>query len=104
MFNSIHIFDINIPGLTRAAAFEMGAHGITCNAICPGVCNTEMAQKQFQNADGARLDNAGVLKSIPVGRLGEVDDVANAALFLASEASSYMTGACMDVNGGNIML
>ena len=83
----------------------MGAFGITCNAICPGVCNTEMAQKQFAKADGeARNDNAGVLKTIPLGRIGEVEDVANAAVFLASEASSYMTGACMDVNGGNMML
>ena len=84
-----------VLGLTRAAAAELGPQRIRVNAICPGSIQTEGVR--------INLDEAGVAKRLartPLGRLGEVDDVASAALFLASDESSWMTGESVLVDGG----
>jgi len=84
-------------GLTMAIAREVASRNITCNAIAPGFIETSMTavlSDEFkQNA----------VKQIPLGRLGTPDDVANAAAFLASEESSYITGHVLNVNGGMLM-
>jgi len=84
-------------GLTMAIAREVGSRNITCNAIAPGFIETAMTSalsEEFrQNA----------LKSIPLGRLGSVEDIANAVAFLASDEAAYITGHVLNVNGGMLM-
>jgi NAD(P)-dependent dehydrogenase (short-subunit alcohol dehydrogenase family) len=82
--------------LTRSLAKEL-APGVRMNAICPGLVKTDMARALWEgNEDGF----AGV---VPLHRLGEPDDIANAALFLASDASSWMTGTMLVVDGGMLL-
>jgi 3-oxoacyl-[acyl-carrier protein] reductase len=84
-------------GLTMAVARELGSRNITCNAVAPGFIETAMTEvlgEEFkQNA----------AQQIPLGRVGTVDDVANAMAFLASDEASYITGHVLNVNGGMLM-
>jgi NAD(P)-dependent dehydrogenase (short-subunit alcohol dehydrogenase family) len=86
-------------GLTRAAAKELGPHGITVNAVCPGLFDTELTR---ENATEEEL--ATYARSFPVRRLGEAREVAELVAFLASPAAGYITGAALDINGGDLML
>lgn len=86
-----------IIGLTKTIAREYAARGITVNAVAPGFIATAMTDALTDNV------REEMLKSIPVGALGSVDDVANAAVFLASAASGYITGQVIHVNGGMYM-
>jgi 3-oxoacyl-[acyl-carrier protein] reductase len=86
-----------VIGLTRALAKTLGPYGITVNAIAPGPSATQMTESWL--AEWSRT----FLKQIPLGRVGEPDDIANAALFLASDEAAYITGICLDVNGGIAM-
>jgi 3-oxoacyl-[acyl-carrier protein] reductase len=81
-------------GLTKAVARELGSRNITCNAVAPGFIETSMTAVLSEELREAAL------KMIPLGRIGTVEDVANAASFLASEEASYITGHVLDVNGG----
>jgi 3-oxoacyl-[acyl-carrier protein] reductase len=83
-----------IVGLTKAAAKELGHAGVRVNAIQPGLIHTEMTEQMPAEIFAARV------KEIPLGRAGEPEDVANAALFLASDLSSYLTGIVIEVGGG----
>ena len=83
-----------IVGMTKAAAKELGHAGIRVNAIQPGLVRTAMTEKMPPEIFEARV------KEIPLGRAGEPEDVANAALFLASDLSSYLTGIVIEVAGG----
>lgn len=82
-----------VAGLTRSIALEYGAQGITCNAVLPGWIATES-----QTPEEAR---AGL--ATPLGRSGTPEEVAACALFLASDAASYVTGAMLVVDGGNVL-
>ncbi|HMS78774.1 MAG TPA: glucose 1-dehydrogenase [Burkholderiaceae bacterium] len=84
-----------VLGLTRAAAVELGPSKVRVNAICPGSIQTEGVRINVDPAMAARR-----LARTPLGRLGEPDDVASAALFLASAESSWMTGESVLVDGG----
>ena len=87
-----------VVALSRIAAMELGPHGVTVNAVCPGYVLTEMGA-------GTRTDDqvaAWTAKS-PLGRLGRPDDVASAVAFLASDDGSYMTGQAINVTGGMCM-
>ena len=84
-----------ILALAKSLARELGPAGIRVNAVNPGVIHTAMTE----NAYDADL-RASVTASIPLGRFGTPDDVAGACLFLASGLSGYITGAEIDVNGG----
>ncbi|KJR49107.1 3-oxoacyl-[acyl-carrier protein] reductase [Desulfosporosinus sp. I2] len=81
-------------GLTKVTAVENATKGITCNALAPGYINTDMMNKYPDDQLKA------LISKIPVGRFAEPEEVADAALFLASDSSSYITGAVLDINGG----
>jgi len=86
-------------GLSRHLAREWARHNINVNAICPGLIETPMiAAKNLQE----RLDF--FLGQIPLGCLGKCQNVADLVLFLASDESSYITGATIDINGGSLMI
>lgn len=84
-----------VLGLTRSAAAELGAKRIRVNAIAPGSTKTEAVAAMLTPEKLALR-----LAKTPLGRLGEVDDVANAALFLASDESAFISGATLSVDGG----
>ncbi len=86
-----------IIGLTKATARELGSRGITVNAIAPGFINTQMTD----GLPDAVKDT--YKKQIPLGRFGEVSDIAKTVGFLASDAANYITGQVISVNGGLYM-
>ena len=84
-------------GFTKSVARELAPRGILVNAVAPGFITTDMT---------ARLSDelkAGLLKTIPLGTFGQAEDIANAALFLASPAARYITGQVLTVDGGMVM-
>jgi gluconate 5-dehydrogenase len=85
-----------IAGLTRALAAEIGKQGVTVNAICPGFFVTEANQVHSQNPKF----NTWVQERTPLGRWGDPEEVGGAAIFLASEAGSYVNGHLLMVDGG----
>ena len=88
-----------LQGLTRAAAKELGQFGITVNAVCPGMIDTELTHEY---ASDDLLQHLAA--SYPVPRLGTSREVADLVCFAASEAAGYITGASLDINGGDLML
>ena len=86
-------------GLTHAAAKELGKFGITVNAICPGMIDTELTR---EHADDDLLERLAA--GYPVPRLGTSVEVADLICFAASEAAGYITGASFDINGGDLMM
>ena len=86
-----------VIALTKTTAREFASKNIRANAVAPGFINTDMTQAL---PDKAR---ESMLASIPMQKMGESDDIANAALFLASDLSSYITGHVLSVNGGMYM-
>jgi NAD(P)-dependent dehydrogenase (short-subunit alcohol dehydrogenase family) len=87
-------------GMTRAMAIDHGPEGIRVNAICPGYINTPLMEKWLDSVPDREATMREVLKVHPVGRIGTARDVARAALFLASDAASFITGTCLVVDGG----
>ncbi len=83
-----------IIGLTKAAAKEVAGRGITVNAIAPGYIDTDMTQVL---SDTVREK---VIAQVPLGRMGNVNDIADTAVFLASDMASYITGQVISVDGG----
>jgi 3-oxoacyl-[acyl-carrier protein] reductase len=86
-----------ILGLTKAAAKELAPRNIRVNTILPGIMRTAMAEQL------APEDLAARLTDVPLGRIGEPHEVADAAVFLASDMSSFVTGAALEVSGGRFM-
>jgi 3-oxoacyl-[acyl-carrier protein] reductase len=87
-----------IEAFTRAIALEYGSHGITANAIAPGGIDTDMSRAVMTPEYRARR-----IQELPVRHLGEVEDVAYCALFLATEQAHYLTGQVLQPNGGWVM-
>jgi NAD(P)-dependent dehydrogenase (short-subunit alcohol dehydrogenase family) len=87
-----------VLGLARAMAREFGGDRIRVNSVTPGLIQTDIT--------GDKLTpemRADIIKGIPLGRLGDAADVANACLFLVSDLSTYLTGITLDVNGGMLI-
>jgi 3-oxoacyl-[acyl-carrier protein] reductase len=92
-----------IGGLTRHLAKELGKNNIYVNAVAPGITISGARVEGLWNAKSAE-EKKKTLDSIPLGRLGRPEDVANVVLFLASDEASYITGATIDSNGGRWMV
>jgi len=83
-----------LVGFTKSLAREVGTRGVTVNAVAPGFIDTAMTQALNESQQEA------ILQQIPLGRMGDADDIANAVAFLASKEASYITGTVLHVNGG----
>jgi len=97
-----------VVSYTQSAALAMAPHGIRVNAIAPGVIDTPMwgqVDALFARYEGLRLGEkkAAVSKAVPLGYMGRPDQVAGAAVFLASDEASYITAQTLNVDGGNVM-
>ena len=88
-----------VLGLTRHIASEVAEHGITVNAVCPGLIDTNMTRATITTAEADAY-----AASFPISRLGRPDEVADLIVFLASEQAGYITGASLDINGGDLMI
>ncbi len=84
-----------VHSLAKAMARELGPHGIRVNAVAPGMTDTALLVGKIDDAGKSR-----VAEGVPLGRLAQPVDIANACLYLASDLSSYVTGIVLDVNGG----
>ncbi|NWF54598.1 MAG: SDR family oxidoreductase [Syntrophaceae bacterium] len=89
-----------VLGLTRHLARILAKDNIRVNAVCPGITNSERLMKRIQEK-GSEED---LKKAVPLGRIGDVDEVAACCLFLASDLAGYVTGVSLDVNGGALMM
>lgn len=83
-----------VIGITKSAAKEMASRGITVNAIAPGYIDTDMTSVLSDSV------KENIMSAIPLGRMGNVSDIAETAVFLASDAASYITGQVISVDGG----
>tara|TARA_B100001996_G_scaffold138153_1_gene105116 strand:- start:143 stop:844 length:702 start_codon:yes stop_codon:yes gene_type:complete len=83
-----------IDGFTRSLAKELGSRNITVNSVAPGFISTDMTED---------LTNENIIKNIPLGRMGTVEDVVSLVLFLSSEDANYITGQTLVVDGGLFM-
>ena len=86
-----------VIGLTKTAAKEFASRNITVNCVAPGFIETDMTQAMKPEA------HEEFLRNIPLARYGRPEEIAGAVLFVASDASSYMTGQTLHVNGGLVM-
>jgi NAD(P)-dependent dehydrogenase (short-subunit alcohol dehydrogenase family) len=96
-----HAAKHGVIGFTKSAALEYAARGIRINAVCPGLIWTPMADQMVAAGQGEALK--AMEKSIPMGRVGRPEEIANAVLWLCSDAASYVTGQSISVDGGFIM-
>jgi NAD(P)-dependent dehydrogenase (short-subunit alcohol dehydrogenase family) len=99
MLGTYAMSKLALIGLVRNLAAEFGPGGVRFNAICPGLVRTEFARELWDNPE----TEARVQAEIPLRRLGEADDFQGIAVFLASDASRYMTGQALTVCGGSNM-
>jgi NAD(P)-dependent dehydrogenase (short-subunit alcohol dehydrogenase family) len=96
-----HAAKHGVLGFTKSAALEYAARGIRINAICPGLIWTPMSDQMVATGQGEALD--ALLKSVPMGRYGRPEEIADPVLWLCSTAASYVTGQSISVDGGFIM-
>lgn len=89
-----------VDGITKALGCEVGADGITVNAIAPTVFRSPLTQWMFEDTEEAKAVRNGFLTRVPKGRLGEPEDLAGPLLFLASRASDFYTGHILYADGG----
>ncbi|MCF6231783.1 MAG: SDR family oxidoreductase [Rhodobacteraceae bacterium] len=99
MLGTYAMSKLALISLVRNLAAEFGPSGVRVNAICPGLIRTDFARELWDSPEGERRAR----KEIPLGRLGEPEDLAGVAVFLASDASRYMTGQALTVCGGSAM-
>ena len=85
-------------GMSKSLAFEVASRGITVNIIAPGFIETPMTDKLNED------QKTNIMSQIPAGRMGTATEIASAALYLASQEASYLTGATLHINGGMAMI
>jgi len=85
-------------GMSKSLAYEVASRGVTVNAIAPGFITTAMTEKLNED------QKSKIMKQIPAGRMGNCEEIAAAALYLASEQAGYVTGSTLHVNGGMAMI
>jgi NAD(P)-dependent dehydrogenase (short-subunit alcohol dehydrogenase family) len=109
LFNGAYaVAKAGVVMLTRVMAKELAGAGIRVNAICPGVIQTDFTEWRFK-LEADILDStveerqAEMLKTIPIGRLGTPEEVADLVVFLVSDQSAYITGQAMNITGGQLM-
>ena len=88
-----------VLGFTRHLAKEAAPYGITVNAVCPGLIDTEMVRATISDEQ-----TSAYAASFPIARLGAPEEVAELVVFLASDRAAYITGASLDINGGDLMI
>ena len=88
--------------MTRAMAMDHGPQGVRVNCVCPGDTVTPMEHKDAANRGMTWEDFVAGASARPLGRMGEPDEIARAALFFASDESSFVTGAALPVDGGGV--
>ena len=96
-----HAAKHGVLGFTKSSALEYAARGIRINAVCPGLIETPMAAQMRAGGQTEALE--GMLKLVPMGRYGRADEIADAVLWLCSDASSFVTGQSISVDGGFTM-
>jgi NAD(P)-dependent dehydrogenase (short-subunit alcohol dehydrogenase family) len=96
-----HAAKHGVLGFTKSAALEYAARGIRINAVCPGLIHTPMSDQMIASGQADALK--AMEKSIPMGRVGRPEEIADAVLWLCSDAASYVTGQSISVDGGFIM-
>lgn len=96
-----HAAKHGVLGLTKSAALEYAAGGIRINAVCPGLISTPMGERMRAEGQGEALE--ALLNMVPAGREGRPEEIADAVLWLCSEASSYVVGQSLAVDGGFTM-
>jgi NAD(P)-dependent dehydrogenase (short-subunit alcohol dehydrogenase family) len=97
-----HAAKHGVIGLTKSAAMEYATRGIRVNSVCPGMIQTPMFDKMIAEGQGDEL--AQMLKTlVPMGRMGRPEEIADAVLWLSSDAASYVTGQSISVDGGYVM-
>ncbi|WP_299753172.1 3-oxoacyl-[acyl-carrier-protein] reductase [uncultured Boseongicola sp.] len=87
-----------LVGMSKSLAYEVASRGITVNCVAPGFITTAMTDRLSDDQKGA------ILTQVPMGRMGEADEIASAVVYLASAEAGYITGATLHVNGGMAML
>src|SRR4051812_18079327 len=92
-----HATKHGVIGQTKSVALQYASLGVRVNAVCPGTINTPMVKRMTA---GGELDPEGAIAAIPMGRLGQAEEIAAAVLWLCSPASSYVTGVALPVDGG----
>jgi NAD(P)-dependent dehydrogenase (short-subunit alcohol dehydrogenase family) len=97
--NAYNVAKAALDHLTRCLAAEWGPRGVRVNALAPGLIKTQFSQALWDSSDTVKL-----FKGHPIPRIGEVEDISGAALFLASGASSYITGHILAIDGGQLLL
>jgi len=97
-----HAAKHGVLGFTKSAALEYATRGIRVNAVCPGMIRTGMLDEMIAAGQGAALE--AMLKSnVPMGRMGRPEEIADAVVWLCSDAASYVTGQSISVDGGYVM-
>jgi 3-oxoacyl-[acyl-carrier protein] reductase len=86
-----------VAGMTRALARELGSRNITVNCVAPGFIDTDMTRALSE------AQTTGLMQNIPLGRLGQPEDIAAAVAFLAGPGAAYVSGTTLHVNGGMYM-
>jgi NAD(P)-dependent dehydrogenase (short-subunit alcohol dehydrogenase family) len=89
-----------VINLTRSMALDCADQGVRVNALCPGAVDTPLLRRQFENREGPQGTIEQLAALHPMGRLGQPEEIAPAAVFLACDDSSFMTGAALVIDGG----
>jgi NAD(P)-dependent dehydrogenase (short-subunit alcohol dehydrogenase family) len=97
-----HAAKHGVIGFTKSAALEYATRGIRVNAVCPGMIQTPMSDKMIAEGQGEILDQM-LNTFVPMKRMGRPEEIADAVLWLCSDAASYVTGQSISVDGGYVM-